>query len=176
MGNLETGLKLGHFAANVCTWTNVSSSNKIQRNCKGLKITARSARLGQIMDNKIQRDQKSPTATSEEPEAKAGGWEQKLGVVHAPCTHHYQRDGRPPKVPLNTPLPSPHLRNQLNCLFLCKQVRDPVACSCSHCCSRDSNKTLPEFQVWPLINSYWLRGPRTLILTSFNNPVLYKEN
>ena len=30
------------------------------------------AQLGQIMDNKTQKDQKNPTATSEEPGAKAG--------------------------------------------------------------------------------------------------------
>ena len=30
------------------------------------------------------------------------------------------------------------------------------------CCSGDPNKALPEFLVWPLINFYWLRKPRTL--------------
>lgn len=43
----------GTFYCNVYTCTNTSSSNKMQRNYKGLK-----AQLGQIMNNKIQRDQK----------------------------------------------------------------------------------------------------------------------
>ena len=37
------------------SWTNISSSNKIQRNYKGLKITAC---MYKIMSNKIQKDQK----------------------------------------------------------------------------------------------------------------------
>ena len=64
------------------------------------------------MDNKIQRDQKSPTATSEESGAKAGGWEQKLGIAHTPCTHHYQRgwqttSGTPEHTPTLTPFKEP---------------------------------------------------------------------
>ena len=33
---------------------------------------------------KIQKDKKAPPATSEEPEAKTGCWEQKQGTVHGP--------------------------------------------------------------------------------------------
>ena len=50
--------------------------------------------LGQIMGNKIQKDQKNPTAASEELEAKTGCQEQKQGTAHAPCTQHHQRGGQ----------------------------------------------------------------------------------
>ena len=52
-------------------------------------------KLGQIMDKKIQKDQKkNPTATSEESGAKTGCQEQKQGTVHAPCTQHHQKGGQ----------------------------------------------------------------------------------
>ena len=37
---------------------------------------------------------KTPAATFEEPRAKAGGWEQKQGTLHAPSTHHYISRGK----------------------------------------------------------------------------------
>ena len=74
-----------------CTWTNVSSSNKIQRNYIGLKITCT---VGANSRQKIQKDQKIPTATSEEPGAKTGCQEQKQGTEHAPCNQHYLRGGQ----------------------------------------------------------------------------------
>ena len=43
--------------------------------------------LGQIMDNKIQKDQKAQL-----PLLKS--LEQKQGTAHAPCTHHHQREGQ----------------------------------------------------------------------------------
>ena len=41
--------------------------------------------------------------------------EQKQGTVNAPCTHHHQRGGQttPLAWPLDPPLPSPHIRDQL---------------------------------------------------------------
>ena len=35
----ETNLGPGILHRSVCTWTHLSSSNKIERNCRGLKIT-----------------------------------------------------------------------------------------------------------------------------------------
>ena len=77
---------------NAYTWKNFSS-NKIlmQRDEKRLKITA-CRQLGEIIDNKIQKEQKSqlPLLRS---------WKQKeclgsFGSTHAPCTHHHQRGGQ----------------------------------------------------------------------------------
>ena len=41
-----------------------------------------------------------------------------------------------------------------------EEAREPVLAPSY--CSRGINKTLPEF-VWPLVNFYWLRSPRTLV-------------
>ena len=77
---------------NAYTWKNFSSNKiLIQRDEKRLKITA-CRQLGEIIDNKIQKEQKSqlPLLRS---------WKQKeclgsFGSTHAPCTHHHQRGGQ----------------------------------------------------------------------------------
>ena len=56
--------------------------------------------LGRITDNKIHKDQKTPTTTSEELGAETGCREQKQHIVHTSCTQHYLKDGQPPKSPL----------------------------------------------------------------------------
>ena len=82
---------------------------------------------------------------------------------------------RPPKPPLDTLLPLPHIRNNLTLTSGSELTR--VVCSLTPlCCSRGPIKDLPEFLVWPLITFYWLRRPRillgnnviTLINTFFN--------
>ena len=113
---------------NACPWTHLSSSNKIQRNCMGLKITVcmlgQHCMLGQLCAcwgkfwTKDKKRPKNPTAPFEEPGAKAGGQEQKQGTAHAPCTKHHLRGEKntqatPPARPRDTPLPSPHIRNKL---------------------------------------------------------------
>ena len=79
-----------------------------------LKQLSTHAQLGQIMD-KIQKDRKNPTATSET-------WEQKLGVrrksrvLHISPEHRTTRGaGKPPNTPFrpDPPLPSPRERNEL---------------------------------------------------------------
>ena len=71
----------GSLCCSACTWTNISSSNKIQRNYKELKITMHE-RLGQIMDNNIKKGKKKkkkiPILTSEEMRAKAEQWARHL--------------------------------------------------------------------------------------------------
>ena len=71
--------------------------------------------LGQLMDNKIQKDQKNTTSTYEETGAKTGCWEQKQGTAHSPCTQPHQRGGQTPLAQLlDIPLPLPHIRNRLS--------------------------------------------------------------
>ena len=75
---------------NACTWTNIFSSNQIQRSYKGLKMTAYKL----FGENYRQEDTKNPknlTATSEEPRAKTWFWKKK-DSTQALCTHH-QRGG-----------------------------------------------------------------------------------
>ena len=63
----------GPLCCSACTWTHLFSSNRIQRNCMGLKITARMRSWGKFR-TKDKKRPKHPTATSfEEPRAKAGG-------------------------------------------------------------------------------------------------------
>ena len=55
----ETGLGPGRLCCNACTWTHLSSSNKIQRNCMRLKLTACRYSWGKFWIPKIKRDQKT---------------------------------------------------------------------------------------------------------------------
>ena len=59
----------------------------------GLKITACICSWDKFCTKDTKRP-KNPTATFEEPGAKAGGGEQKHGTVHAPCTQHHLRGGQ----------------------------------------------------------------------------------
>ena len=60
----------GTLCCSACTWTNVSWSNRIQRNYKGLKITACMCSWGKLW--RRYKKTKNPTATSEVSRAKAG--------------------------------------------------------------------------------------------------------
>ena len=109
--------------------------------------------------NKIQKDQK-PNCHFWGVGSKAGYWA---------CTLHTAPPrgwGRPPKPPLRpdpgsvptlTPFKAPACppptseREQGHLLF----VFAPM------CYSTSPNKALPEFLIWPLINFYWLKSPRT---------------
>ena len=67
--------------------------------CKESDTTEATQHAARV-DNKIQKDQNIPAATSEEAEAQTRCWEQNQGTAHAPGTRHCQRSGRPPKLPL----------------------------------------------------------------------------
>ena len=77
-------LEPGILYCNVCIWTNVSWSNKIQRNYKGLKITVCMSSWNKL------RTRYKKTRGTQLPLLKSP--EQKQGTVHVPCTH-YQRGG-----------------------------------------------------------------------------------
>ena len=80
-----------------------------QQNTKklyGTKNNCTHAQLGQIMDKKIQKDKnKKPTATSEEPGAKAGYCACPLHTV--PRKGGQTTQATAPARPLDPPLPSP---------------------------------------------------------------------
>lgn len=131
----------GTLCCSAHNWTNGSLSNKIQRNYKGWKITVCTVRLGQ--DTKRSNN---PAATSEEPGAKTGSWEQKQGIAHAPYTQ-YTKGGKlpkptPPAKPLDTPLFSFHL------LLLNGRASKGTCCILApYHCSRGPSKALPDFLV-----------------------------
>ena len=94
--------------------------------------------------------------------------EQKQGPAHDPCTQHHQggeqttTQATPPAWPMNPPLPSPYLKDQLAVPSGSEQGKLLLVFTPS-CCSWSPNKAFPQFLVWPLINFYWLRSPRTQV-------------
>ena len=100
----ETGWDLGPgtLCCNACTWTNISWSYKIQRNYKGLKITVCMHSWGKFCTKRYKKRPKSPSATSEEPRAKAGkGVGNKSRVLRMPPAHTTTKGvGKSPKPPL----------------------------------------------------------------------------
>ena len=116
--------------------------------------------LGQIMDNKVQKDQKSQLPLLR-IRAQKQGVRSKSRVLRMPAALNTTKGvGRPPKLPLRPdpwthPLPSPHIRNQFTPHTPHppsgrEQAREPVGCSRSPRCSRGPSKALPEFLAWPL--------------------------
>ena len=83
---------------------------------------------------------KNPTVTFEESRAKVWGWVEKHGGH------------------LDKPLPSPHIKNKFTPSISGEWARKQGKMFCvslSLFCSRNPNKTLPGFLVWPLVNFYW---------------------
>ena len=67
---ISGGLRPETVCCCACTWTDVSSGDKIQRNCKGLKINVYMCSWGKLWTRYTET--RNPSATSEEPGAKAG--------------------------------------------------------------------------------------------------------
>ena len=80
-------LGTGAFFHNTDTWTNISSSNKMQRNYQGLKATGCMHSWGKLWTIRYKNIPKSQL-----PLLKS--WEQKQGTVHARYTQHHRRDGQ----------------------------------------------------------------------------------
>ena len=84
----ETGwdLGLGTLYCSACTWTNVFSSNRIQRNNKGLKITAHMCNWGILWTIRYKMAKTQLPLLSNR--------EQKQGPACEPCTQHHQGSGQ----------------------------------------------------------------------------------
>ena len=96
----------------------------------------------------------NPTATSEEPGAKAGYYTCPLHST--PPDAGQNTKAIPPVRPMDTPLPSPHIRNQLAPTPSGSKQGHLLLDFAPSCYSRSPSKDLPEFLVWPLINFYGL--------------------
>ena len=68
---------------NACTWTHLSSSNRIQINCMGLKINSCMCSWDKFWTEDTKRP-KNPIATFEEPGANAGGSGARAGYYTCP--------------------------------------------------------------------------------------------
>ena len=122
------------LCCSACTWINISSSNKIQRNYMGLKITACMCNWGKLWA-KDTKSPKNPTATSEELGGKTGCLEQKQGTLHGPCTQYHTAYKEP--------------------ACFRAQARDPVTCFplLPDPFNKGPKKALPEFflsGLWPI--------------------------
>ena len=95
------------------------------------------------------KETKSPTATFEELEARAGR-------RASPRSQHHKRAGRPPKPPSGqlpyTPLSSPRIRKQL--IPLGGGTKGTCFCSHTPLLQQGPSKALPEFLVWPPVDFY----------------------
>ena len=151
-GEVELPLERAETWALDCragAWTHVSSSNKIQRNSTGLKITVCMCSQGKLWTTRYKKT-KNPTATSEEPGAKAG---------HCTCPLHKT----PPEGWADhLSYPSSLTPGNTSTLTPCKEPARPaltkgeqgnlLSVLAPPCCSRGPSKALPAFLVWPFIN------------------------
>lgn len=95
------------------------------------------------MNSKIQKGQ-NPTTISEAPGAKAGYCARALHIA-------------PPKGSaglLSHPIPSSQSADPLPLSPLGEPTGSLLLVFTLLCCRRSPNKALPEFLIWPLINSY----------------------
>lgn len=95
------------------------------------------------MDKKIQKKKKPKTRL-----LLLMSWEQKQGAVRDPALHTSKGTDRPPRplfglTPEHTPTLTPY--EEPICPHLREQTRGPVTCFHSSFCSRNCNKSLPEF-------------------------------
>ena len=135
------------------TWTNISSSNKIQRNYKAVKIAMCIHSLDKLWTVGYKKNE-NPDAISKDPGEKAGyctctlhtapprGWADHLNHPSGPTPGPAS-----PLAPYKAPAHLLSGSEQGNLLL----VFDPF------CCSKSPNKTLPEILIWLRINLYWLR-------------------
>ena len=84
---------------NASTWTKVFYSNKLQRKCKGLKITACMHSLDKKWTKRYKKTKKKPNWISVEKQGVRTGSKSRV-LCMPPCTQHHQRSGG------NTPEPS----------------------------------------------------------------------
>ena len=76
-----------------CTWTHLSSNNKIQRNNKGLKLIVCMASWVKFWTKDTERP-KNPYCHFWRTHSKNRVLGTKQGTEHAPCTQHHQRGGQ----------------------------------------------------------------------------------
>ena len=144
----------GTFNQSACTWTNISLSNRIQRNNNGLKtITVRT-----VMNKRIQKgpgtnchfweaESKSRVLCRIPAHSVTMEWADHLS--YASCPVH-----RP--APAVTPFKDPSS-------FSGEIARVPAPCFPSLMLQHSPNEALTRILIWPCINFYWLKGPRAQV-------------
>lgn len=145
----------GTLCCSACTWTHVSSSNKMQRNHRGLKTLCT---VGTNIDERQKKSQKSQLTFLKSQE-------QRQSPEHAPraALNTPKGAGRPPKTAPASPWTHPTLPAARKQLGPRPHPQKRVVCSCLPGLQRGPHKALPGFLLWLLLNSYWLRSPRTVV-------------
>ena len=126
-----------------CTWTTISSSCRIQRNTKGLKITAQHVHFGKFLNKKIQKGQ-NPNCHFWDARSKC----KKLHVTPAPALppkgwvdhpsqpfsqstiHPYPRLIQGTSPPQASLIPHQGASKETSCLFSLPWAVTPVPISC----------------------------------------------
>ena len=137
-----------------CTWTHLSSNNRIQRNCMGLKITMCLHSWGKFWTQKIQRDPTNALSLLKSLEPKQG-IRSKSRVLHKPPAHNTIKGWA--KQPSLTPGHTPTLTQKKERLSASQEVDEQgnllfILALC--CCSGGPSKGWPKFLCWSLINFY----------------------
>ena len=139
------GLGPGALCCSACSWTNASSSNRIQRNCMKLKTYLHTCTVRVIINSKIQKAAKACCFWSAKSKSRAH--RATKGVSKPSQPPSYSSPGPTPVVILCKEPVHPPSRSELGHLFL---VLTPS-------CSTSPHKAWPEFLVGLLINFYWIR-------------------
>ena len=146
----------------VCNWTNIFCSNRMQRNDKGLEITACMYSCGKLWT----RCKKTKNFSCHFWSVRSKSRTLCMIPTHSStkrwAEHPCQPSGLTPGlasslIPFKGPAHSSLGSEQWNVLL----VFCPLFCSVS------PNKPFPEFLIWPLISFYWLNSVR--ILTGDNS-------
>ena len=133
----------------------------------GLKITVCICSWGKLWTTRYKETKKTQPPLLKSRENKQGVGSKGRVLRMPPALNTTKAVGHPPKPALqpnpgHTPTLTPYKEPAWSPWEVSKHgnlllVFAPL------CCSRDPNKAFPEFLVWPLINFYWLRRPRTLV-------------
>ena len=126
-------------------WTHFSS-NKIQRNCMGPKITTYMPSWGQILDKRYKNTKKLNCHLKKKKSGGKAGVRTKAWALHTPPPKGWTHtSATPPTQLLGTPLPSPHRNSQLPFWKTSKQGKLLFVFTPPPCCHRGPTKVLPEF-------------------------------
>ena len=133
----ETGWDLGPGALcyRACIWTNISLSNKIQKNYKGLKITACMCSWGKLWTTRYQKDKQKTNCHFWKAGSKNTVSEAKAGyctcLLHWTPPKGWANHLSHPSSPTLGPAPTLTPRKEPAHHPLGEQARESVTCFCS---------------------------------------------
>ena len=141
-----------------CWPLDISLSNRIRRNYKGLKITVCMSSWGKLWTTKYKKAQTQlPLMRCQEQKQGTHAWSLHTAPPRGWGDHLSHTSGSHRPTPILTPFKEPGLSTSGSEQGNLLPVLAPL------CYSRSPSKALPEFLVCSLINFYWLKSPRTQV-------------